>query len=841
MSTWGSSKKSRTSGASRKGAARSGSARSGSQRSGSSRSKGGVRDATPPGTRRRDVAQAELKHAVDGREHEFIGVALIVAGVLLGLATYFDLAGPLGRGIESFVSWFVGLGRFILPFVLISSGVALVKKGQSSSPTRLVIGWGLVGVAVLGLLHIVRDPRSWTDLDDIGEAGGWIGASAADPATALVASAGAVVVLFALFVGGVLLITSTSLRTMASNTGRGVGSVARPLGRAAKKAISDMSTLTSEREGQPRRGRKAPTADADAAADGATVVGEALSPSLYDGAADDGALFAAPKKTPARRRTKTAGRQAALPIDGEQVGEWVLPPLSHLKQAGQQSVNMAEIERRGQTLQESLAQHSVETELIGMTVGPTVTRYELELGPGVKVAKITSLQKDIAYAMAATDVRILAPIPGRSAIGVEVPNHQRQLVALGDLLASVEAGEATHPLEVAVGKDIAGKAVFLDISTTPHLLIAGATGAGKSSGINCIITSLLMRTTPDQVRLILVDPKQVEMGQYQRLPHLLTQPVTNPKKAANALGWAVKEMERRYDILSEVGYRDITGYNQAFARGEIEPPVGVAPEDSPYEHMPFIVVVVDELNDLMMVAARDVEESITRIAQKARAVGIHLIIATQRPSVNVITGVIKANVPARMAFAVSSLTDSRVILDQPGAEKLVGKGDMLLLPGNSSVPNRIQGSFVGEDEVRRIVKHWRHQAPEPTYASNVEGDEPTPGNTGGPMQQMSLDSAASGGVGGTMGLDVTSDANAFSAGDDEDAVMMRQAMELVVRSQLGSTSMLQRKLKVGFARAGRIMDLLEQRGVVGPSEGSKAREVLMTVEEFELLHQNGQI
>ena len=306
--------------------------------------------------------------------------------------------------------------------------------------------------------------------------------------------------------------------------------------------------------------------------------------------------------------------------------------------------------------------------------------------------------------------------------------------------------EATHPLEVAVGKDIAGKAVFLDISTTPHLLIAGATGAGKSSGINCIITSLLMRTTPDQVRLILIDPKQVEMGQYQRLPHLLTQPVTNPKKAANALGWAVKEMERRYDILSEVGYRDITGYNAAFETGEIEPPVGVHPDDSPYEHMPFIVVVVDELNDLMMVAARDVEESITRIAQKARAVGIHLIIATQRPSVNVITGVIKANVPARMAFAVSSLTDSRVILDQPGAEKLVGKGDMLLLPGNSSVPNRIQGSFVGEDEVRKVVNHWRHQAPEPTYTSNVEGeDEPTPGTTGGPMQQMSLDGASAGG------------------------------------------------------------------------------------------------
>ena len=418
--------------------------------------------------------------------------------------------------------------------------------------------------------------------------------------------------------------------------------------------------------------------------------------------------------------------------DGARVGEWILPPMTFLDRPGEQAIDRKEVEARGRMLQESLASHGVETTLVGMTVGPTVTRYELELGMGVKVARVTSLQKDIAYAMAATDVRILAPIPGRSAIGVEVPNRQRQLVALGDLLASPEAAKATNPLEVAVGKDIAGKAVFLDLAATPHLLIAGATGAGKSSGINCIITSLLMRTTPDDVRLILIDPKQVEMGQYQRLPHLLTQPVTNPKKAANALGWAVKEMERRYDLLSEMGFRDIGGYNKAVAKGEIVPPPGmvVAP-DTEYEHLPYIVVVVDELNDLMMVAARDVEESITRIAQKARAVGIHLIVATQRPSVNVITGVIKANIPARMAFAVSSLTDSRVILDQPGAEKLVGKGDMLLLPGNSSVSSRIQGSFVSEDEVRKVVAHWRAQSPEPIYSNDVEegGDGSGPGGS----------------------------------------------------------------------------------------------------------------
>ena len=756
---------------------------------------------------------------------------LIGAGGVLALATYFNLAGPLGRGIETFVGWFFGVGRFVLPLVLVAAGVALVKQGRSSSPTRLFVGWGLLGVAVLGMMHVVGDPQPWRDRGEAGKAGGWLGVVIGEPLQSLLASAGAVVVLVAVGVGGGLLVTSTSLRTMAMHTGKGVGTVARPLGRAAKKALSDLSTLNSERD----PARKAARSEVRRAA--RAVDGGPLTPAIYDGAidADDfSSQHQSATTTPKRRKlAKPAENQIALPVDGVEVGEWVLPPLAHLKQAGAQAIDMVAVEKRGQTLQESLAQHGVETQLVGMTVGPTVTRYELELGAGVKVARVTSLQKDIAYAMAAVDVRILAPIPGRSAIGVEVPNHQRQLVALGDLMVSPEAMKATHPLEVAIGKDIAGRAVFLDLSTTPHLLIAGATGAGKSSGINCIITSLLMRTTPDQVRLILIDPKQVEMGQYQKLPHLLTQPVTNPKKAANALGWAVKEMERRYDVLSEVGYRDITGYNKAVIDKELPPPPGVARDDSPYVHMPYIVVVVDELNDLMMVAARDVEESITRIAQKARAVGIHLIIATQRPSVNVITGVIKANVPARMAFAVSSLTDSRVILDQPGAEKLVGKGDMLLLPGNTSVANRIQGSFVSEEEVRKIVAHWRAQAPEPVYTGNVEGDQDTRSVGGWGAQQLSFND----------GSDVTSDAHAYSSGgdDDEDSVMMRQAMELIVRSQLGSTSMLQRKLKVGFARAGRIMDLLEQRGVVGPSEGSKAREVLMTVEEFELLQQNGQL
>ncbi len=471
----------------------------------------------------------------------------------------------------------------------------------------------------------------------------------------------------------------------------------------------------------------------------------------------------------------------------------------------------------------------METRLVGSRVGPTVTRYEIELGPGVKVARVTSLSKDIAYAMASPDVRILAPIPGKSAIGVEVPNRTRQLVSLRDILESREAkpSPSTHPLEVAMGRDIAGRAVMANLAEMPHILISGATGSGKSSCMNSIITSILMRDTPDKVKMILVDPKRVELGQYDGLPHLLNPVVVDPKKAANALAWAVKEMERRYDLLAENGVRDITGYNQLVLEGLIAPPPSdrsqvrtvaarALGEDHPAveneadldepeapETLPFILVVVDELNDLMMVAARDVEDSIVRIAQMARAVGIHLVIATQRPSVDVITGVIKANIPSRMAFSVSSLADSRVILDQPGAERLIGKGDMLLLTASSNIPRRLQAPWVSEEEVREVVGHWRAQGGQAEAIVGIEGIDDGP--------------ASSGGV------------------DDDDDELLVQARDLVVRSQLGSTSMLQRKLRVGFARAGRLMDLLERAGVVGPSEGSKARAVLMTPEELDAL------
>ena len=764
----------------------------------------------PAGSGGRKPSESSLAQVTKGREVEFWGIGLVSLGLLLILSMYAHMAGPLGTGIDKMFGWLFGLGRFALPVITIVIGVAMVRRRSIEHRVRLSVGWGINVLAILGFLHLVNGAdKIVASVDAMSQAGGWFGAIIGEPLRTTVSWAGALVVLLAAGVLGTMLITDTTLpelidiirkRAAHLNAARDEAMKAREERAETRRRQPGMYDLEEEPAPAPapRRRRE--------------------SPEIFDYADDE------PAPKPERRPRKPA---AAAPVDPEfhqkpgmkhrgedplinpaapaSPGEWVLPGTELLGLTEVHEVNKARVAERGRLLEEALASHGVETRLLGMTVGPTVTRFELELGAGVKVAKVTSLNRDIAYSMAATDVRILAPIPGKSAIGVEVPNESRQLVSLGDLMVSPEAKAASHPLEVAVGKDIAGRAVFMNLASTPHMLIAGATGAGKSSGINSILTSLLMRSTPDQVRLILIDPKQVEMGQYARLPHLLTAPVTNPKKAANALGWAVKEMERRYDLLVEVGFRDIGGYNQAFDRGEV---VQEREGFPPYERLPFIVVVVDELNDLMMVAARDVEECITRIAQKARAVGIHLIVATQRPSVNVITGVIKANIPARMAFAVSSLTDSRVILDQPGAEKLVGKGDMLLLPGNTNIPQRIQGSWVDEEEVRQVVAHWRRQAPEVVYVSGIEGE-------------------GDGGGSGQPGL--------FGGNDGGDDDLVRRAIDIVVRSGLGSTSLLQRKLKIGFARAGRLMDELEERGVVGPSEGSKARAVLMTVEELDAM------
>ena len=732
--------------------------------------------------------------ALEAHRTDVWGLGLIGLGLVSALAIYADLAGPLGRALDLGVGAAIGMVRLILPVGLIGAGVALVRDREDDTeglsvghPARLAVGSLLLLIAVTGLLHLGRGTPALEDgLRPLGRAGGVLGFAVGEPLHVLAASWASSLVLITIGLVGLVVLTKTSVRVAADRTAAGV----RPL----TKMFTGLFELSTNHERPPLING---LYDQDADADHEIDVREEAPP--------------VPKRPPRPKVSlptpfdEDAGPTEQLAIDlgpAAKASPWKLPPLSLLERAETQEVDKRAVEERGRVLEAALAQHGVETRLVGMVVGPSVTRYELELAPGVKVARVTSLHKDIAYAMASPDVRILAPIPGRQAIGVEVPNAERHLVPLGDILASPEAKRALHPLEVAVGRDINGKAVMMNLATMPHLLIAGATGAGKSSCLNSIITSMLMRSTPDQLRMILVDPKRVEMGQYDRLPHLLTQVVTNPKKAANALSWAVREMERRYDLLADVGYRDITGYNAAFDRGELVPEPGTERE---FPRLPFILVVIDELSDLMMVAARDVEDSICRIAQMARAVGIHLVIATQRPSVNVITGVIKANIPARLAFAVSSVTDSRVILDQAGAERLIGKGDMLLLGPASGAPNRIQGSWVGEEEVRKVVGQWRRQAPDVRYDAQVQG----------------TDEAASSGGG----------APATGEGDDEELLV--QAMELIVRSQLGSTSMLQRKLRVGFARAGRLMDLLEQRGIVGPSTGSKARDVLMTPEELD--------
>ena len=755
------------------------------------------------------------------------GVALVALGLLTALGVYGNLAGPLGRGLAEVAGALVGGLRVFLPPVLVVGGALLLRGPRDAqgapriSAGRLGIGVSLIFIAVAGLLQLTKGrPEFGMPLEDFIAAGGYVGAVVGTPLEKALAVWGAALVFIALLVVGLVIATGVTVRTAARRTADGV----KPVQGAVKRGMGSLFELKG-------------------ASDDAASVDEPIVPFLYDGSSssddewDDDAepmlselidpdgepvdafdehslLFVAGSDdepvfdeldihVPTGDVPPGKPEQLTMPLPKERKVNWKLPSLKMLDRSVAQQVDKKMVEDRGRLLEAALAEHGVQTKLVGMVVGPTVTRYELELLPGVKVSRVTSLHKDIAYAMASPDVRILAPIPGKQAIGVEVPNDTRQLVSVGDILASPEAKAAKNPLEVAIGRDINGRSVLADLSKMPHILIAGATGAGKSSCINSLLTSILMHSTPDQVRLILIDPKRVELGQYNRLPHLLTQVVTNPKKAANALSWTVKEMERRYDLLSDVGFRDIDGYNAAYDRGEVMDQTDLGLE---YHRLPYILVVVDELNDLMMVAARDVEESICRIAQMARAVGIHLVIATQRPSVNVITGVIKANVPARLAFAVSSLADSRVILDQGGAEKLLGRGDMLLLGPSSSIAQRIQGAWVTEDEVRAVVTAWRQQSPDVNYDDTVQG---------------AVDSSTgSGSVGSADG------------GDDDDE-LLRQAMELVVRSQLGSTSMLQRKLRVGFARAGRLMDLLEQRGVVGPSEGSKARAVLMTPEELD--------
>lgn len=798
--------------------------------------------ATNKTSTRQRTPQAKPKRAApvgEQRQTQASGVdlsaiALVTFGILIGLATWVHALGPAGTALNTILATVFGWGRLLVAPAAIAAGAIVLVGHLRLNWRRFALGGALAMVSVSGLADLANgSPKPSARPSVLRDAGGYLGALSGTSLASLIGTAGAVVVLVALLIYALVLSTGISLMQLwhlGRSSSQAAGTWLREFfnttrfeGATGLEPVDERALSSTVK---PER-RRTPVAKADEPFDQDATRGAPKPTTAVAG--EEGAEIVGIEPAEKAHKPKK-------PVKPTVSGNWTLPSLELLKRSQEHRHDEQQTAAAGKELVEALRTHGVDTTLVGWTTGPTVTRYELELGAGVKVARITSLNRDIAYAMASPDVRILAPIPGRQAIGIEVPNRQRQLVALGDILSSKEAAEAHHPLEVAIGRDISGKAVMVNLAEMPHILIAGSTGSGKSSCMNSLITSVLMRSTPEEVEMILIDPKRVELGQYNGLPHLKTPVVVDPKKAANALNWAVKEMERRYDLLAEYGLRDITGWNQAFDRGELVSPqrpndkerirqaaqsahaavhgeelfvdpVGDEEDEDAPKRMAFMLVIVDELNDLMMVAARDVEESIVRIAQMARAVGIHLVLATQRPSVNVVTGVIKANVPSRMAFSVSSLADSRVILDQSGAERLVGKGDMLLVTASSNIARRIQAPWVSEEEVRAVVAEWQRQGGtrEPIIAlSDLEGER----RSGS-----------------------TSSGAAAPAGSDDDLYL--RARELVVRNQTGSTSMLQRSLRVGFARAGRLMDMLEEQGVVGPSDGSKTREVLWSPERLE--------
>jgi DNA segregation ATPase FtsK/SpoIIIE, S-DNA-T family len=702
-----------------------------------------------------------LRNGLGRLTDDLWGVILVVSGLLIVLA-HLGLAGPFGDGATSGLRFLFGMWGYAAGPMLVALGVMLVAAEQRADFRRRATGLTVTFATTLGMFHLMTGalPLS-SPIESVVERGGAVGSLIAFPLWRILGFWGALVVLLAFVSFGVVVFVGATMRDVGRELAARVASLWRRIFGSRRSPVVEVRHTTPP---------------------GPRLVPSPSSPETN-----------LPERSPRPEPTRPGPVPKPASRKPAEVGRYVLPPTDLLAFGGGAGQSKRSLDETAQELEDTLLQHGVDAQLTRIVPGPTVTRYEIELAPGVKVARVTSLAHDIAYALATPDVRILAPIPGRSAIGVEVPNRRRQLVTLGDILRSPEAQAATHPLEVALGMDISGRPQLINLTELPHVLIAGATGAGKSSCINAIVTSILARTTPDEVRLILVDPKRVEMGQYNEVPHLLTQVITNPKKAVDALQWAVREMDRRYDLLAEAQVRDILGYHDRHDDGQLDP--------EHFDRFPYVVVVVDELNDLMMVAGRAVEEAVVRIAQMARAVGIHLVIATQRPSVDVITGVIKANVPSRFAFSVASQADSRVILDHSGAEKLIGLGDMIVVTARDPHPRRIQGAWVGEEEIHAIVD-WVRAQRDARYEKDVF------------------------------------ETTAATHGDDgdfegEDADIVRQAIELVVLSQLGSTSMLQRKLRIGFARAGRVMDIMERMGIVGPSEGSKARVVLVTPEELD--------
>ncbi|WP_190133685.1 DNA translocase FtsK [Streptomyces longispororuber] len=831
-------------------------------------------------------------HRKDGLALLLLGVALIVAA-----GTWSNLRGPVGDLVEILVTGAFGRLDLLVPILVAAMAMRLIRHPEEVDANgRIVIGLSALVVGVLGQVHIACGSPARSDgMQAIRDAGGLVGWGAATPLTKAMGDVLAVPMLVLLTVFGLLVVTATPVNAIPQRL-RALGvrlgvleAPAQAYEYADAAEYAEYADLTDDdaryeeqwREALPARprGRRKPAGGPDAASadqaeaealsrrrkprraaaqpdpdrpmdaldqaasaattlDGAVLHGMPPSPLVADltqGVSGDRAQQApsgpVPDPTapvpPARgtdARPGRPGRKGAakepvstgvpdltkaapdepreLPPRAEQLqlsGDitYSLPSLDLLERGGPGKARSAANDAVVESLTTVFSEFKVDAVVTGFTRGPTVTRYEVELGPAVKVEKITALAKNIAYAVASPDVRIISPIPGKSAVGIEIPNTDREMVKVGDVLRLADAAEDAHPMLVALGKDVEGGYVMANIAKMPHILVAGATGSGKSSCINCLITSIMVRATPEDVRMVLVDPKRVELTAYEGIPHLITPIITNPKRAAEALQWVVREMDLRYDDLAAYGFRHIDDFNQAVRAGKVSAPEGSERELSPY---PYLLVIVDELADLMMVAPRDVEDSIVRITQLARAAGIHLVLATQRPSVDVVTGLIKANVPSRLAFATSSLADSRVILDQPGAEKLIGKGDGLFLPMGANKPIRMQGAFVTEDEVAAVVQHCKDQMA-PVFRDDV---------TVGSKQKKEIDE---------------------DIGDDLD--LLCQAAELVVSTQFGSTSMLQRKLRVGFAKAGRLMDLMESRNIVGPSEGSKARDVLVKPDELD--------
>ena len=719
--------------------------------------------------------------------HQRDGLAFIVfiLGLISAAGVWFSLDNVVGHGIYAAVFGLIGRLGFITPIIFIYFAFRLFRAPDDSKATgRIIVGTFVLLISITGLLHILNG-SSGTGQTAIRDGGGWIGYGISTPLVALVTIILAIPILLILLFFGILVITATPVSKVFGRIstlfhwGSGKVSDARAARAEEKFEISDTPPFETP------------------LVQGFVHEEEELDEESFD---EEFTVEIPRDPTPLNAPVASVPKHAKqMLLTGDT--KYELPSMDLLKTGPASKAKSKANDVVVAALTQVFDQFGVECRVTGFMRGPTVTRYEVELGNGVKVEAITALAKNISYAVASGDVRILSPIPGKSAVGIEIPNTDREIVALGDVLRSPVAGNDAHPMVIALGKDVEGNFICANLAKMPHLLVAGATGAGKSSMINSLIVSILMRSTPDDVRLVMIDPKRVELTSYEGIPHLIAPIITNPKKAADVLAWVVREMDMRYDDLSAFGFRHIDDFNKAVRSGKLIVPEGSERILEPY---PYLLVIIDELADLMMVAAREVEESIVRITQLARAAGIHLVIATQRPSVDIVTGLIKANVPSRLSFATSSLADSRVILDTPGAEKLVGQGDALFLPMGASKAMRIQGAYVSERETEAIVNHVKSQL-QPVYR-----------------------------------LDLTAPVKAHIIEDDigDDMDLLLQAVQLVVSTQFGSTSMLQRKLRIGFAKAGRLMDLMESRGIVGPTEGSKARTVLITAEQMpEVLEQ----